>query len=42
LEKIAEIPKEYKEGIINQALLKIKLDRNTINNKINFLWYYLE
>ena len=33
LGRIAEIPKEYKEGIINQALLKIKLDRNIINNK---------
>lgn len=33
LGKIAEIPKEYKEGIINQALLKIKLDKNIINNK---------
>lgn len=33
LGKIAEIPQNAKEGIINQALLKIKLNPNIMNNK---------
>ena len=42
LGKIAEIPKEYKEGIINQALLKIKLDKNIINNKFFMILFRIK
>jgi len=42
LGKIAEIPKDYKEGIINQALLKIKLDKNIINNKFFMILFRIK
>ena len=39
LGKIAEVPKNAKKGIINQALLKITLDSNIMNN-IYFIQYF--
>ena len=35
--KIFQIPKEFKKGIINQALLKLTLDNNLINS--NYFYY---
>jgi len=37
--KIAEVPSWFKKGVINQALLKIKLDNNVVVNKY-FLQYF--
>lgn len=34
LGKLAEIPRNYKKGIINQALLKISLDNSVMRNQI--------
>lgn len=39
LGKIAEVPENAKKGIINQALLKITLDSNIMNN-IYFIQYF--
>ena len=39
LGRIAEVPQNAKKGIINQALLKITLDSNVMNN-VYFIYHF--